>query len=162
MALVWAAHRAPDLRARAGGLTLHTSEVRWGSQLESQTSCVRSPGPSNREIAQTEFLSINSVKTYIRSTYRKMRVGNPAGPWLGLSSKDLRRASLSPARAPRGSRCPRCGTGVPLTPESVWAVVCGSAACTFHLWRIDRFCDFLGVRHPDPVSAASLARREMA
>jgi DNA-binding NarL/FixJ family response regulator len=31
-------------------------------------------GLSNHEIADTLFLSINSVKTYIRSTYRKMGV----------------------------------------------------------------------------------------
>ena len=29
-------------------------------------------GHSNQEIADTLFLSINSVKTYIRSTYRKI------------------------------------------------------------------------------------------
>ena len=31
-------------------------------------------GLSNQEIAETLYLSINSVKTYIRSTYRKMGV----------------------------------------------------------------------------------------
>ena len=31
-------------------------------------------GLSNQEIANTLFLSINSVKTYIRGTYRKMGV----------------------------------------------------------------------------------------
>jgi DNA-binding NarL/FixJ family response regulator len=35
-------------------------------------------GLSNQEIAHTLFLTTNSVKTYIRSTYRKMRVGNRA------------------------------------------------------------------------------------
>ena len=33
---------------------------------------------SNQEIADTLFLSINSVKTYIRSTYRKLGVDNRA------------------------------------------------------------------------------------
>ena len=33
-------------------------------------------GHSNQEIADTLFLSINSVKTYIRSTYRKIHVTN--------------------------------------------------------------------------------------
>ena len=40
-------------------------------------------GHSNQEIAETLFLSINSVKTYIRSTYRKINVTSrgPAIVW---------------------------------------------------------------------------------
>ena len=33
-----------------------------------------SQGLSNREIAQTTYLSINSVKTYVRAAYRKIGV----------------------------------------------------------------------------------------
>jgi DNA-binding CsgD family transcriptional regulator len=35
-------------------------------------------GVSNQEIADALFLSINSVKTYIRSTYREIDVNNRA------------------------------------------------------------------------------------
>ena len=44
------------------------------SPRESDVLGLVTAGLSNQEIADTLFLSINSVKTYIRSTYRKMGV----------------------------------------------------------------------------------------
>jgi DNA-binding NarL/FixJ family response regulator len=44
------------------------------SSRESRVLELVSQGLSNQEIAESLFLSINSVKTYIRSTYRKMGV----------------------------------------------------------------------------------------
>ncbi len=54
----------PDWPARAEGLTARESEV---VSLITQ-------GLSNQEIADRTYLSINSVKTYIRSAYRRMGV----------------------------------------------------------------------------------------
>ncbi len=44
------------------------------SQREAQMLALISQGLSNREIAQTTYLSINSVKTYVRAAYRKINV----------------------------------------------------------------------------------------
>jgi two-component system, NarL family, response regulator LiaR len=44
------------------------------SQREAQMLALISQGLSNREIAQTTYLSINSVKTYVRAAYRKIGV----------------------------------------------------------------------------------------
>ena len=44
------------------------------SVRESEVLCLIAQGLSNQEIADRAFLSINSVKTYIRSAYRKIRV----------------------------------------------------------------------------------------
>jgi two-component system, NarL family, response regulator LiaR len=44
------------------------------STRESQILALIVRGLSNQEIAETAFLSINSVKTYIRTAYRKMGV----------------------------------------------------------------------------------------
>jgi DNA-binding NarL/FixJ family response regulator len=52
----------------------------WPGQAEGLTSreaemiCLITSGLTNAEIASTLFLSINSVKTYIRTAYRKMAV----------------------------------------------------------------------------------------
>ncbi|MGB3828284.1 MAG: response regulator transcription factor [Ornithinimicrobium sp.] len=54
----------PDWPARSAGLTARESEV---VSLITQ-------GFSNQEIADRTYLSINSVKTYIRSAYRRMGV----------------------------------------------------------------------------------------
>ena len=42
------------------------------SERESEILALITQGKSNAEIAQLVFLSINSIKTYIRSTYRKI------------------------------------------------------------------------------------------
>jgi DNA-binding NarL/FixJ family response regulator len=44
------------------------------SARESEVLCLIAQGLSNQEIADRAYLSINSVKTYIRSAYRKIRV----------------------------------------------------------------------------------------
>jgi DNA-binding NarL/FixJ family response regulator len=44
------------------------------SARESEVVCLIAQGLSNQEIADRAFLSINSVKTYIRSAYRKIGV----------------------------------------------------------------------------------------
>ena len=44
------------------------------SVRESNVLALVSQGLSNQEIAETMFLSINTLKTYIRSTYRKIGV----------------------------------------------------------------------------------------
>lgn len=44
------------------------------SSRESEVIALISQGLGNREIAEQSYLSINSVKTYIRSAYRKMGV----------------------------------------------------------------------------------------
>ena len=44
------------------------------SARESEVLCLIAQGLSNQEIADRAFLSINSVKTYIRSAYRKIGV----------------------------------------------------------------------------------------
>ncbi|MGB3256660.1 MAG: response regulator transcription factor [Ornithinimicrobium sp.] len=56
----------PDWPARSEGLTARESEV---VSLITQ-------GFSNQEIADRTYLSINSVKTYIRSAYRRMGVSS--------------------------------------------------------------------------------------
>jgi NarL family two-component system response regulator LiaR len=54
--------------------------VQWPGQAaglsprESEVLALITQGLSNQEIAQTTYLSINSVKTYIRSAYRKIGV----------------------------------------------------------------------------------------
>ncbi len=48
------------------------------SPRESDVLRLIAQGVSNQEIADTFFLSINSVKTYIRSTYHKLGVDNRA------------------------------------------------------------------------------------
>ena len=87
------AHRTPD-RCRSGAS--HERRDRHPSRPESsRASAARATGPdvpsgstpreaeiialitqglSNEEIAERAFLSINSVKTYIRTAYRKMNV----------------------------------------------------------------------------------------
>ena len=56
--------RAGDWPGRDHGLSARESEV----------LCLIAQGLSNQEIADRAFLSINSVKTYIRSAYRKIGV----------------------------------------------------------------------------------------
>ena len=56
--------RAGDWPGRDHGLSARESEV----------LCLIAQGLSNQEIADRAYLSINSVKTYIRSAYRKIGV----------------------------------------------------------------------------------------
>jgi two-component system, NarL family, response regulator LiaR len=44
------------------------------SERESEVLCLIARGRSNEEIAESLYLSINSIKTYIRSAYRKIGV----------------------------------------------------------------------------------------
>jgi len=46
------------------------------SRRESDVLGMVTQGLSNQDIAETLYLSISSVKTYIRSTYRKMGVAS--------------------------------------------------------------------------------------
>lgn len=57
-----------DAHGRSLGLT----------RRESQVISLITQGMSNAEIASATYLSINSVKTYIRSTYRKIGVARRA------------------------------------------------------------------------------------
>ena len=62
-------------------------------------------GMSNDQIADSIFVSVNTVKSYIRSAYRKMRVGtrSHAVVWAfdhGLVSPVLTKAALAAQRTP--------------------------------------------------------------
>lgn len=46
------------------------------TQRESEVVALVTQGLSNREIAERTFLSINSVKAYLKTSYRKMRVSS--------------------------------------------------------------------------------------
>ena len=46
------------------------------SAREAEIIALITQGLSNEEIADRMFLSVNTVKSYIRSAYRKMRVDN--------------------------------------------------------------------------------------
>jgi DNA-binding CsgD family transcriptional regulator len=94
------------------------------SARESEVLCLIAQGLSNQEIADRAFLSINSVKTYIRSAYRKIGVerrtrrccGRPAtascrarrGSSSAIRRRPLtrsgRRARRRAGRRPRGDR----------------------------------------------------------
>jgi DNA-binding NarL/FixJ family response regulator len=52
----------------------HPGQVHGLSPRESEVVALICQGLSNQEIAERAFISINSVKTYIRSAYRKMGV----------------------------------------------------------------------------------------
>jgi len=54
-------------------------------------------GLSNQEIASTLYLSINSVKTYIRSTYRKMGVATRSQAVLWAIQHGFPAPELSPS-----------------------------------------------------------------
>ena len=57
---------AGDWPGRGAGLTAREAEI----------IALITQGLSNQEIAQRSYLSINSVKTYIRTAYRKMGVAS--------------------------------------------------------------------------------------
>jgi len=63
------------------------------SARESQVLVLIASGLSNREIATQCFLSINSVKTYIRSTYRKIGASTRTQAVLWALEHGLRAAS---------------------------------------------------------------------
>jgi NarL family two-component system response regulator LiaR len=56
------------------GLRVPTVPTHELSSRESQIVALIVQGLSNQEIADIAYLSINSVKTYIRTAYRKMGV----------------------------------------------------------------------------------------
>jgi NarL family two-component system response regulator LiaR len=56
------------------GLQVPASATHDLSSREAQIVALIVRGLSNQEIAEAAFLSINSVKTYIRTAYRKMGV----------------------------------------------------------------------------------------
>ena len=101
-------------------------------------------GESNQEIADALFLSINSVKTYIRSAYRKMGVTHEPKPSCGesstASSSRLTRNALLWIQLPRRSTarcsgfaavtCPRSGGfRAPKRPALVGALVGATQGC---------------------------------
>ena len=89
------------------------------SPRESNVLALVTAGLSNQEIANTLFLSINSVKTYIRSTYRK--IGSPPG----------RKPSCGPSGT--GSQPPSCRTRPPTSKEPTTSH--GRAALHAFGWR---------------------------
>lgn len=79
---------------RPEGLTVRESEV----------VCLIAQGLSNREIADISCLSINSVKSYIRSAYRKMNVTTRSQALLWAHKRGLLdQAPLSPHRSLAGA-----------------------------------------------------------
>jgi DNA-binding CsgD family transcriptional regulator len=88
------------------------------SSRESQVLALIVQGRTNQEIAAECFLSINSVRTYIRSAFRKVGISHRARRWRGACStasrhplnRPVRRGAQSPGRgeaSPRASGWPR-------------------------------------------------------
>ena len=101
---------AGDWPGRSIGLTPREAEI----------IALIAHGLSNEEIAERAFLSINSVKTYIRTAYRKMKVTSRSqavlwGVGSRLQTRDLAPASILPSRGVhrpeqrRAKRRPRHG-----------------------------------------------------
>jgi len=73
-------HAGETLRPRGGGTVNPRPESDWPgkehglSAREAEIIALITQGLSNQEIAQRCYLSINSVKTYIRTAYRKIGV----------------------------------------------------------------------------------------
>jgi NarL family two-component system response regulator LiaR len=69
-----------DGAATVQGAVIHDGPGDWPgrqsdlSQREAEVIALIARGLSNQEIAETLFLSINSVKTYVRTAYRKIDV----------------------------------------------------------------------------------------
>lgn len=86
------------------------------SAREAQTIALITRGLSNQEIAEQSFLSINSVKTYIRSAYRKIGVTRRSqavlwGLQQGFDAPDRPAPRVGPAgadltRRPPPTSCP--------------------------------------------------------
>jgi DNA-binding NarL/FixJ family response regulator len=73
------------------------------SARESETLALICLGLSNQEIADKSYLSINSVKTYVRSCYKKIGVSDRAGAVLwGVRHGLSRGRRRSPRRADNG------------------------------------------------------------
>jgi DNA-binding CsgD family transcriptional regulator len=99
--------RASDLdkgptRSRVERLSKRELEIIW----------LISRGLSNQEIAEKLYLSINSVKTYIRSAYRRIDVSNRAHAVIWALENESELAKLGEADARAKSR--RHGPGHPL------------------------------------------------
>jgi DNA-binding CsgD family transcriptional regulator len=65
---------AGDFQSSVGGAGTWPGREAGLSPREAEVIALITPGLSNQEIADRAFLSINSIKTYIRSAYRKMGV----------------------------------------------------------------------------------------
>ena len=73
-------HAGKTLVPEGGGTARTSGETAWPGKpqgltvRESEIVALITQGMSNQEIADRSYLSINSVKTYIRTAYRKMGV----------------------------------------------------------------------------------------
>jgi DNA-binding NarL/FixJ family response regulator len=73
-------HAGQTVVPRSGGTVTPKSDSDWPGKAqgltvrESEIVALITQGLSNQEIAERSYLSINSVKTYIRTAYRKMGV----------------------------------------------------------------------------------------
>jgi two-component system, NarL family, response regulator LiaR len=67
-------HRPPDVRKGDGPLLTWPGQHLGLSERESEMLTFITRGITNDEIARRAFLSINTVKTYIRTAYRKIGV----------------------------------------------------------------------------------------
>jgi DNA-binding CsgD family transcriptional regulator len=96
-----------DWPGRSEGLT----------ERESEILALITQGKSNAEVAATKFLSLNSIKSYIRTTYRKIGVKSRTqavlwGVEYGFKARPPSRRPL--ARRPVSSEAP-CVTHAPTT-----------------------------------------------
>ncbi|MEI2764418.1 MAG: helix-turn-helix transcriptional regulator [Dermatophilaceae bacterium] len=101
---------SPDRQASArSGIDTPAAVESWPgrsaglSQREAEMICWISRGLTNDEIARLTFLSPNSVKSFVRSAYRKIGATRRAHAVLWGVAHDMRPERL-PARAPSAAR----------------------------------------------------------
>ena len=101
-------HAGQTLAPTGGGTAKTSGETVWPGKAqgltvrESEIVALITQGMSNQEIADRSYLSINSVKTYIRTAYRKMGVERRAQAVLwgikhGFEPDVVRRVEPRPA-----------------------------------------------------------------